>query len=123
MHTDLSPFPINTVAQSQFDDGVTAEAAAHALLRMVGDLPGQMGRLRAARVVGGYSLPGADENPELVAQLAPYAVAVQWPLRETVRLIDALIDGGLVARTAGPRPVLMLTRAGHRALDALEAHR
>jgi hypothetical protein len=107
-----------------FDDPIAprdvgAEAAAHAVLRMVGDHPGQMGRLRAARILGGFSVPHRDEQD--AARLAGYSVELNWPLRELTRLVDALISGRLVAQTPGPRPVLVLTRAGFRALEALEA--
>lgn len=95
-----------------------SEVAAHALLRLVGDAPGQMGRLRAARAVGGFAIPARDGDE--VLELRRYAVDLGWPLREVVALVDALIAGGLVAQTPGPRPVLALTRPGHRALDALE---
>lgn len=97
---------------------VGAEAAAHALLRLVGEHPGQMGRLRAARLVGGYPVPHRDDQEAI--ELGRYAVQLDWPLREITRLVDALISGRLVAQTAGPRPVLVLTRAGFRTLEALE---
>lgn len=95
-----------------------AEAVAHALLRLVGDHPGQMGRLRAARIVGGYPVPYRDGTDAI--DQASFAVEVGWPLREFTRLVDSLISGRLVAQTAGPRPVLVLTRSGHRTLEALE---
>lgn len=98
---------------------IDAEAAAHSLLRMIADHPGQMGRLRAARLVGAYPVPFRDEDD--AANLAKYAVSLDWPLREITQLVDALIAGSLLAQTPGPRPVLVLTRAGHRALDALDA--
>jgi len=98
---------------------VGSEAAAHALLRLVGDHPGQMGRLRAARLVGGYQVPHRDDEEAL--ELGRYAVQLDWPLREITRLVDALIQGGLVTQTPGQRPVLVLTRAGFRTLEALEA--
>jgi len=98
---------------------IGAEAAAHALLRLIAEHPGQMGRLRAARLIGGYPVPHRD-NEEAQA-LGRYAVELDWPLREITRLADALITGRLIAQTAGPRPVLVLTRAGHRTLEALEA--
>lgn len=111
--------PLHLVTDEPWDDGVTTEAIAHAVLRLVGDMPGQMGRLRVARVVGGYPVRTNDEDlPSLLAQ---YAVEVRWPLRETVGLIDALISGGLLLQTVGQRPTLVLSRPGHRALDALEA--
>ncbi len=94
------------------------EALAHSVLRIVGDHPGMLGRLRVARVASGRSLPGIDEVQG--ARLARYGVAADLPLREVVDLVDAMLDGGLVHRTSGPRPVLALTRAGHHALDALE---
>lgn len=99
-------------------DALGAEAAAHALLRLVGEHPGQMGRLRAARIIGGYAVAWRDD--EDAAELARYAVELEWPLREITRLVDAMISGRLVAQTPGPRPVLVLTRAGFRALEALE---
>ena len=96
-----------------------AERAAHAMLKLVGDHPGRMGRLRCARIVGGYPIPHRDDTE--AQQLATYAVVqLDWPLREITRLVDALISGGLAAQTEGPRPTLALTRAGHRALDALD---
>lgn len=96
-----------------------AERAAHAMLKLVGDHPGRMGRLRCARIVGGYPIPHRDDTE--AQQLATYAIAqLDWPLREITRLVDALIDGGLLAQTEGPRPTLALTRPGHRALDALD---
>jgi hypothetical protein len=98
---------------------VGAEAAAHALLRLVAEHPGQMGRLRAARIVGGYPVPHRDD--EEAAALVQYAVHLDWPLREITRLVDALITGRLVTQTPGPRPVLVLTRSGFRTLEALEA--
>lgn len=98
---------------------VGAEAAAHACLRLVADHPGLLGRLRAARIVGGYSVPHRDDQEPM--DYVRYAVELSWPLREITRLVDALIAGRLIAQTMGPRPVLVLTRAGYRALEALEA--
>jgi hypothetical protein len=46
--------------------------------------------------------------------------ADDWTLKDTVQLVDALIDSGLLVQSIGPRPVVCLTRAGHRALDALD---
>lgn len=100
-------------------EDVGAEAAAHALLRMVADHPGQMGRLRAARLIGGYPVPHRDD--EEAAALGRYAVQLDWPLREIVRLVDAMLSGNLIAQTVGPRPVLVLTRAGFQALAALDS--
>lgn len=101
-------------------DGESArtEVVAHALLRLVAEHPGQMGRLRAARIIGGFSVAHREEHD--AAALARYTVQLDWPLREITRLVDALISGGLVAQTPGPRPVLVLTRSGYRALEALE---
>lgn len=96
-----------------------AEAAAHSLLRMVCDHPGSMGRLRAARIIGGYPVPYRDDEDG--EQLERYAVELDWPLREITRLVDTLISGGLMTQTPGPRPVLVLTRSGFRVLEALEA--
>ena len=97
---------------------VGSEAAAHSLLRLVAEHPGYMGRLRAARIVGGYAVPHRDEQE--AETLAQFAVQLDWPLREITRLVDALITGRLMTQTPGQRPVLVLTRAGFRALEALE---
>lgn len=109
-----------TCDDGPYDDEYSAGAdeIAHGLLRMVGERPGQMGRLRAARVIGGWSVPTRDDDE--AAALATYMMVIDWPLKEVVALVDALIGGGLIAQTSGPRPVLVLTRAGHRALDALQ---
>lgn len=106
------------VVRDAHEERVGTEAVAHALLRLVAERPGQMGRMRAARIVGGYSVPCRDEEERLA--LEPYAVCTDRRMKELVQLVDALIDGGLLAQTAGPRPVVVLTRAGHHALDALE---
>jgi hypothetical protein len=98
---------------------VGGEAAAHAVLRLVGEHPGTMGRLRAARIIGGYPVPHRDDEEAI--ELARYAIEIDWPLREITRLVDALITGNLIAQTPGPRPVLVLTRSGYRTLEALEA--
>lgn len=88
-----------------------AETAAHSLLQLVCDRPGQMGRLRAARVISGFHI--AYREDEDAESFSKYAVpALDWPLREVTRLVDAMIEGGLVAQTPGPRPTLVLTRAG-----------
>jgi hypothetical protein len=102
-------------------DDVGAEAAAHALLRLVADHPGQMGRMRAARLIGGYAVPHREEVD--ARRLAQYSIELDWTLRDIVRLVDAVLGGGLMAQTAGPRPVLVLTRPGFRALEALEGGR
>lgn len=110
-----------TVVRDAHDQRVGAEAIAHALLRLVAERPGQMGRMRAARVVGGYSVPYRDEDERLA--LEPYAIRGDWKLKELIDLVDAMIGGGLLTQTAGLRPVVVLTRPGHHALDALEGLR
>ncbi len=97
---------------------VGAEAAAHSLLRLVAEHPGQMGRLRASRIIGGYPVPYRDD--EEADALGQFAVQLDWPLREITRLVDALITGRMMTQTPGPRPVLVLTRSGFRTLEALE---
>ena len=96
----------------------SSEVVAHALLRLAAERPGHMGRDRAARIVGGFAV--AFRDPEEQASYEAYIVARDWRKRELVELVDALIDGGLIAQTVGPRPLLVLTRAGHHALNALE---
>lgn len=110
--------PMATAGDGADAPSVGSEAAAHALLRLIGEHPGQMGRLRAARIIGGFTVPYRDADD--ARELAPYAIRLDWTLREITRLVDALINGRLVAQTPGPRPVLVLTRAGFRALEALE---
>ena len=97
---------------------LVAEVAAHAVLRLVADMPGRIGRLRAARIVGGFAIPFREETPPEVLEL--YCARPSWTLREVVTLVDALIDGGLIDQAAGARSTLVLTRAGFMALTALE---
>lgn len=97
----------------------SAETAAHGVLGLVADHPGKFGRLRTARIISGHAVPLDD--PDLEAATATYTgVARGWLVRDTVDLVDALINGGLIAQTTGPRPTLALTRAGFRALEALD---
>lgn len=101
------------------DDSTLPEVAAHALLELAATHPGQVGRLRASRIVGGFAVPTDDER--LAEVVARHSTAVSgWTLRDLVALVDALLAGGLLAQTSGQRPTLVLTRAGHRALDALD---
>ncbi|MBC7645176.1 MAG: hypothetical protein H7123_08615 [Thermoleophilia bacterium] len=105
---------------------LAVEAAAHATLRLVGDLPGRFGRLRAARILGGRPIsppPAVLEGQTIPIVSDNYAVYVlehSWRLADLCDLIDAMLSGGLLERTPGMRPTLVLTRAGHRALEALE---
>ena len=109
---------MNGAADGGAMQDVGAEAAAHSLLRLVAEHPGQMGRLRASRIVGGYPVPHRDD--EEATALTQFAVQLDWPLREITRLVDALITGRMMTQTPGPRPVLVLTRSGFRTLEALE---
>jgi hypothetical protein len=93
----------------------TSEVAAHAALRLVAEYPGCMGRTRAVRVLRGLEAPVPGDDVDGV-----WAVADDWTVRDTSALVDAMTDGGLVTVTPGARPTLVLTRSGHRALDALE---
>lgn len=96
-----------------------AEVVAHHILKLVGEHPGQVGALRCARIVGGFTVPSVSEEQQ--GMFDRYAIAQRdWTLRTLKDLIEALERGSLLARSHGPRPVLALTRAGHRALDALE---
>ena len=97
----------------------TSEHVARIALTLIADHPGQIGPLRCARIVGGFTIPTTcDEQRELFEQ---YAIPdLGWTLRTVKELVEALQRGGLLASTAGPRPTLVLTRAGHRALEALE---
>lgn len=93
----------------------SVEQVAHAILKVVGENPGRFGRLRTARIIGGYPLVDPPQDVER------YAIeGLEWPIRDVVACIDAMIDGGLVTQTIGQRPCLCLTIAGFRALEALE---
>lgn len=94
------------------------DIAAHALLKLVAEMPATHGRIRAARIVSGFPVAVSDD---LQAQrLTHHAHTFPWRLSDTIALVDALIDGGLLAQSVGTRPTLVLSRAGHHALDALE---
>lgn len=93
------------------DTAIDTDALSLAILRLVGDFPGQHGRIRTARIVGGYEVDWVSGYK--------YAVATSWTLAPIVELIETLIGDGFLARTPGSRPYLVLTRTGHRALDAL----
>ena len=97
-----------------------AEVAARGVLGLVAAHPGTFGRLRAARIISGHAVAIVDLELE-VTTAAYTGLARGWVLRDVVELVDALIDGGLVAQTNGPRPTLALTRAGFRALEALDS--
>lgn len=108
--------------QSDAHESVAApcEAVTHALMHLVGDQPARHGRIRCARILAGRSV---DDGVDAASDYRRYAIAHEHTVPQLVALIDSLIDGGLVDRTPGVRPTLVLTRAGHRALDALEAAR
>lgn len=113
---------------------IVAEAVAHSVLRLAADYPGVMGRVRAARVVCGRAeIPAVstdtgdraqryenDGAHDMAVASARFSVARSWSLKDTVALVDALIDGGLVTKCVGIRPTIVLTRSGFRALEALE---
>lgn len=96
----------------------TAETLAHALLNLTADYPGMNGRLRSSRIISGRTV--STYNGQENSVYKKYEVAADWPMTEVVALVDAMINGGLVALT-GARPTLVLTRAGFRALEALDA--
>lgn len=93
------------------------DAQAQMILKLVADFPGRFGRLRTARIVGGYSVRLDDDD--LAKILRGYALPGS-ALGDLVALVDAMIAGDLMTQTAGQRPTMVLTRAGHNALDALE---
>jgi hypothetical protein len=109
---------------TNINDPVTpssSELAAHAVLELAATHPGQFGRLRCSRLITGHPVPIDNETTE---STHPYTGIVNdWTLRDAVDLIDALLAGGLLTQTIGARPTLVLTRAGHRALDALQDSR
>jgi hypothetical protein len=104
---------------TNIEERTSAEVVAHTVLRLIADMPGYMGRMRVARVVGGYAVRSMDD--ELLERLSHYTVAIEWTLRDAVDLVDALLCGGLIAQTMGVRSTLVLTRAGFRALEVLDA--
>ena len=91
-----------------------AEALAQGILTFIADHQGQHGRIRTARICMGLAV-GMEGLEQYVVPAAG-----QWPIRTSVELVDALLAGGLLEQTAGPRPTLVLTRPGFRALDSLE---
>lgn len=99
-----------------------AQKVAHALLRVVADLPGQLGRIRAARIVRGFSVPVyADQE---FTDVSKYRMdGLDWKLSWVIGLVDALIEGELIAQGRGPRPTLSLTRQGFIVLDHLDGER
>lgn len=114
-----STTPATTTTDAQW---CTSERVARQMLALVGDHPGTIGSLRCARIVGGFTVPVTDERQQVLFE--QYAIPkLDWTLRTLKDLIEALQSGGLIATTAGPRPTLALTRAGHHALDALDADR
>ena len=98
-----------------------AEKYVHQMLRLVCDYPGQFGRLRATRVIGGYSFPERDGSPPKSALQSYVFANNEHSLGELVELTDAMLSGGLIDQTPGIRPTLVLRRAGFRALEALES--
>lgn len=95
------------------------DTVARAILTAVADHPGRLGCVGVARFILGREVTGVDSTPE---NTAPEG----WTIRDAHMVAEALVDGGLLASgwehaTSGSRGRLVLTRAGHRALDALEA--
>lgn len=104
-------------ADARAREHASSEYAAYQILRMAAEHPGTCGRTRMARIIGGYSVPFHNEQD--AARFAEYAIEIDWPLSELVRLVDSLIHGGLLSLSVGPRPVVCANRAGCRALEAL----
>jgi hypothetical protein len=97
-----------------------SEDLAYGILNLVAKHPGRYGRMRVTRIVGGFVVPErADDTHDLLT----YAVENDWTIRDLVCLVDALIHGGLIEQTPGPRPTLVLPIAGFRAYDALHRAR
>lgn len=96
-------------------NGAEAEAVAWDLLKVVAAYQGYMGRTKAVRVLRGLDEPTYDQ----VDKPKRYAGAEGWNVRDTAAMVDAMIDGGLIATTPGARPTLVLTLAGFRSLEAL----
>lgn len=93
------------------------DRAANGLLRLVADHPHQLGKLRAARIVGGIcefepDCPGHD--------LPGYTVeGLDLELRELVALIDCLIRARVIQQPTSSRPKLALTPLGARTAASL----
>lgn len=95
-----------------------ADVFTHKLLRLVGDCPAQAGRIRIARILLG--MPAAETEQINHRVIESFNTGINWTIGEAVELIDMVIDCGLIVKSAGSNPFLCLSRAGHRALDALE---
>lgn len=92
---------------------------ANAILAYVGEHPGIAGRLRVARIIGGYTVPHREDDPDW----STYAceAASELPLRAITRHIDELVRQDRLRQTPGPRPVLVLTLTGYDALRDKQA--
>jgi hypothetical protein len=115
-----NPMPAATAPKESSAEGNTdaqTDAIAHAMLRLIGEMPGHHGRVRVARIVGGKLVEDPADRP---VDYSPFAIADTFTVKALTELVDSMIAGGFIAQVPGSRPTLVLTRAGHWALDALE---
>ncbi|MDQ5851359.1 MAG: RecQ family ATP-dependent DNA helicase, partial [Chloroflexota bacterium] len=93
---------------------VTESEAAGAALRVLRDLPFNVGRTGLVRI-----LTGSIESAIGPDRCAEWGRLSAWSRTATGRLIDGLIERGLIARNDhGAYPILELTQAGSACLDA-----
>ena len=89
------------------------QTATQSALRTLRDLPFSVGRTGLQRI-----LTGSVESPIGPDRCAEWGRLQGWTKTATNRLIEELIDQGLVARNdRGAYPSLELTAIGHRALE------
>jgi ATP-dependent DNA helicase RecQ len=96
---------------------VDAHEAAHSALRTLHNLPFAVGRTGLQRI-----LTGSVESPIGPDRCAEWGRLQTWTKAATHRLIDGLVEQGLLARNdQGAYPVLELTSTGQRVMEGLEA--
>jgi ATP-dependent DNA helicase RecQ len=87
------------------------------VLRTLHHLPFTVGRTGLQRI-----LTGSVESPIGPDRCAEWGRLQTWTKAATHRLIDGLIEQGLLARNDhGAYPILELTSTGQRVLEGLEA--
>jgi len=97
---------------------MTDDVPAHiTILAFVADHPGIFGRHRAARILTGNI---TEEDIDRVPSLRPGAAIPATTQAAVLRFIDTQLAAGVLDKSYGDRPRLVLTRKGWSYLAALE---